>query len=292
MCDFLYREFGHLDKTVILANTEADNKLLDIMNYTGSARRAVDNLRAWTQTRFEAVSEARRANRGARLRVLHAFEISLVNLQFVKQGSMYHKTARVRQGERGWNALQDIVPHVSFDLLSYSAYEATNSPYETQRINVDAALTGQRLERDVRRIRKRAASSVSETGRRRFGRDFVMIGELGYPRERFDALPTGGVLPRLRSALAAARPRAVPTLCCGRFSTTQETATRPGASACWIGWDGYLDCGPRGSLQFSPELHRDSSGWGPGGLAGYAMTGSPPRLTEPPQASSDSSPPP
>ncbi len=210
LCDFLYREFGHLDKTVILANTEADNKLVDIMNYTGSAQRAVDNLRAWTQTRFEAVSEARRANRGARLRVLHAFEISLVNLQFVKQGSMYHKTARVRQGERGWNALQDVVPHVSFDLLSYSAYEATNSPYETQRINVDAALTGQRLERDVRRIRKHAASSVSETGRRRFGRDFVMIGELGYPRERFEVLPTGGVLPRLRSALEAAEAEGCP----------------------------------------------------------------------------------
>ena len=210
LCDFLYREFGHLDKTVILANTEADNKLLDIMNYTGSAQRAVDNLRAWMQTRFEAVSEARRANRGARLRILHAFEISLVNLQLVKQGSMYHKTARVRQGERGWNALQDVVPHVSFDLLSYSAYEATNSPYETQRIDVDTALTGQRLERDVRLIRKRAASSVSETGRRRFGRNFVMIGELGYPRERFEVLPTGGVLPRLRSALAAAEAEGCP----------------------------------------------------------------------------------
>ena len=213
LCDFLYREFGHLDKTVILANTEADNKLLDIMNYTGSAQRAVDNLRAWTQTRFEAVSEARRANRGARLRILHAFEISLVNLQLVKQGSMYHKTARVRQGERGWNALQDVVPHVSFDLLSYSAYEATNSPYETQRIDVDAALTGQRLERDVRLIRKRAASSVSETGRRRFGRNFVMIGELGYPRERFEVLPTGGVLPRLRERARGRRGRGLPLHC-------------------------------------------------------------------------------
>ena len=210
LCDFLYREFGGLDKTVILANTEADNKLLDIMNYTGSAQRAVDNLRAWTQTRFEAVSEARRANRGARLRILHAFEISLVNLQLVKEGPIYHKTAHVREGERGWNALRDVVPHVTFDLLSYSAYETTNSPYETQRINVDAALTGRRIERDVRLIRKRASASVSETGRRRFGRNFVMIGELGYPRERFDVLPTGGVLARLRSALAAAEAEGCP----------------------------------------------------------------------------------
>ena len=210
LCDFLYREFGHLDKTVILANTEADNKLLDVMNYTGSAQRAVDNLRAWTQTRFEAVSEAREANRGARLRIFHAFEISLVNLRLVKQGSAYHKTARVREGERGWNALHDVVPHVSFDLLSYSAYEATNSPFETQRINVDAALTRQRLERDVRRIRRRAAGSVSAAGRRRFGRNFVMIGELGYPRERFEVLPTGDVLPRLRGALAAAEAEGCP----------------------------------------------------------------------------------
>ena len=210
LCDFLYREFGQLDKTVILANTEADNKLLDIMNYTGSPDLAVENLRAWTQTRFEAVEQARLANRGARLRIFHAFEISLVNLRIAKQGSAYDKVAQLRQGGRGWNALNDIVPHVSFDLLSYSAYEATNSPYETQRIDVDAGLTRQRLERDLRLIRKRAAASVSDTGRRRFGRNFVMIGEVGYPRERFELLPTGGVLPRLRGALEAAAAESCP----------------------------------------------------------------------------------
>ena len=204
LCEFLYREFGQIDKTVILANTEADNKLLDIMNYTGSPDLAVENLRAWTQTRFEAVEQVRLANRGARLRIFHAFEISLVNLRIAKQGSAYDRVAQMRKGGRGWNALNDIVPHVSFDLLSYSAYESSNSPYETQRIDVDAGLTRQRLERDLQLIRRRAAASVSSVGRRRFGRNFVMIGEVGYPRERFEILPTGGVLPRLRGVLEAA----------------------------------------------------------------------------------------
>ena len=119
LCDFLYREFGHLDKTVILANTEADNKLLDIMNYTGSAQRAVDNLRAWTQTRFEAVSEARRANRGARLRILHAFEISLVNLQLVKQGSMYHKTRRRACGKANADGMRSRTSYPTSHLICF-----------------------------------------------------------------------------------------------------------------------------------------------------------------------------
>lgn len=210
LCNYLYREFGQLEKTVVLANTEADNKLLDIMNYTDSPQLAIQNLRIWTQTRFEALQQSRRANRDARLNILHAFEISLVNLRIVKQGTTYHKAARASRGGRSWNALSDVVPSVSFDLLSYSAYEATNSPYETQKIDVDPSLTRGRLQRDLQRIRRRAESSVSEVGLKRFGKNFVMIGELGYPRERFEPLATGGVLPRLRSALDAARDEGCP----------------------------------------------------------------------------------
>lgn len=205
LCDYLYRNFGQFEKTIILANTEADNKLLDIMNHTDSPELAIQNMRAWTRTRFEAVDQARRVNGSARLKIFHAFEISLVNLRIVKQGSMYRKVPRVPEGERSWNALSDVVPGTLFDLLSYSAYEATNSPYETQKIDVNPSLTRERLQRDVHLIRQRAGSSISSAGRRRFGESFVMIGELGYPRERFELLSTGGVLPRLRSALAAAQ---------------------------------------------------------------------------------------
>ena len=204
LCRYLYREFGQLDKTVILTNTEADNKLLDVVNYTDSPELALQNLSIWTQTRFDALDQVRRSHPDAQLNIFHAFEISLVNLKIVKQGTTYHKAARIPKGERHWNALKDIVPNISFDLISYSAYEATNSPYETQKIDISPALTKKRLQRDIQNIRSTAENSLSNFGRRRFGRNFVMIGELGYPRERFELLPTGGVLPRLRGALDAA----------------------------------------------------------------------------------------
>ena len=206
LCRYLYQEFGAADKTVIIANSEADEKMLDIMNYTGSPEMAVENIRRWTQTRFEAIRAARQAHPSARLRIFHAFEISLVNLRIAKQSRGYGKVPlpEPTQKRRGWNALNDVVPYVSFDLLSYSAYESTNSPFETRRPDVDPAGTGVRLERDLNLIRSKARDSVSPVGRGAFGDRFVMVGEVGYARDRFEHLPTGGILPRLRSALQAA----------------------------------------------------------------------------------------
>ena len=206
LCRYLYQEFGAADKTVIIANSEADEKMLDIMNYTGSPEMAVENIRRWTQTRFEAIRAARQAHPSARLRIFHAFEISLVNLGIAKQSRGYGKVPlpEPTQKRRGWNVLNDVVPYVSFDLLSYSAYESTNSPFETRRPDVDPADTGVRLERDLNLIRSKARDSVSPVGRGAFGDRFVMVGEVGYARDRFEHLPTGGILPRLRSALQAA----------------------------------------------------------------------------------------
>ncbi len=206
LCRHLYERFGDLDKTVIIANSEADEKLLDIMNYTGSPEMALNNIRRWTQTRFEAVRVAREAHTFARLRILHAFEISLVNLRIAKQSRGFGKAPFPEPAEkrRGWNALSDVVPHVSFDLLSYSAYESTNSPFETRQPDVDPAETGVRLKRDLNHIRSKARDSVSSTGREAFGDRFVMVGEVGYARDRFEHLSTGGILPRLKSALQAA----------------------------------------------------------------------------------------
>jgi hypothetical protein len=93
---------------------------------------------------------------------------------------------------------------VPFDLISYSSYESTNSPYETQNTDRPPFETIARLRRDLDRIRSVAAKSVSPAGRRRFGERFVMLGELGYARDRFEHLPSGPILPRLYFALRTA----------------------------------------------------------------------------------------
>jgi hypothetical protein len=93
---------------------------------------------------------------------------------------------------------------VPFDLISYSSYESANSPYETQNPDHPPAETGVRLQRDLDRIRTVARASLSPWGRKHFGERFVMIGELGYARDRFEHLPSGPLLPRLYSALRTA----------------------------------------------------------------------------------------
>jgi hypothetical protein len=198
LCEDLYERFGQSPKTVILTNSEADEKLLEIMNYTASPERAIENLVAWTNTRHRAIAAARRPH--ARLRIVHGFEISLVNLAIGPDGA-----GGFRKSPNGrWNALRDVVPRVRFDVLLNSTYESINSPYETQDINTDPALTGVRLRRDLDRIQRAARGSLSDTGRLLYGDRFIAAGELGFARDRFERLPTGGVLPRLMSALRAA----------------------------------------------------------------------------------------
>lgn len=185
LANWLLEKYGQLEKTVIFCNAEADDKMLEIMNYSGSPELAIRNLRAWQNARFRAVERARRAHPGARLKLMVAFEISLVNLKIaLKQGRF------VKDPKGRWNALRDVVPYVGFDLLSYSSYESTNSPYETGATNVAAGEVGTRLLRDLRMLQK----AVSKP---------VMIGELGIPYNVFDGLPSGGVEARLSSALKA-----------------------------------------------------------------------------------------
>jgi len=185
LAEMLLRDYGSLGKTVILANTEADDKLLEIMNYTGSPELAINNLCRWQNTRYRAILDARRRYPNARTKVLNAFEISLVNLKILRLHDHF-----VKHPQGTWNALADIVPKVRFDLLSYSSYESTNSPYETQNIDTPAAQTGVRLLRDLGKLREAVHTPV-------------MIGELGVPYDRFAGLKTGGALPRLASALDA-----------------------------------------------------------------------------------------
>jgi hypothetical protein len=181
----LYALLGNQNKTVIIANSEADSRLLDIANYTGSLPLAISNITAWQQARYNAIKAARAAHPNAKLRVLNAFEISLVNMGIDKSGARYTKVAG-----RGTNALRAIVPNVPFDLLSYSVYESTNSPYQTLAINTPPSDITARLLRDLA-ILGRATKKP------------IMIGELGFSRPAFDKLPTGGVNQRLAAAFAA-----------------------------------------------------------------------------------------
>ena len=199
LAEWLYARYGGRRMTVILANNETDEKLLDIADYTGSVELAAANLRAWLRARQAAVAAARVRYPNAALQLFHAVEISLVNLRLVAGVGGFRKAPRP-----GVNALSRVLPEIEFDLVSYSSYESTNSPYETQDPDAPPAAAGERLTRDLDRIREAARGSLSAAGRKRFGDRFVMIGEIGYSRDRFEHLAAGGVKPRLRASLRAA----------------------------------------------------------------------------------------
>jgi hypothetical protein len=200
LCELLYERWGDKAKTVILANHEADEKLMEILNYRDEPQAAIDALAAWTNARHDAIARVRERHPDAKLRVLHAFEIAAVNLHIRKEQYRYGKSARAG----GFNALDDVLPKIRSDLVSYSAYESVNSPYATQAIASPPEDIAPRLIRDLDRIRDAAQSSISAFGRAIFDDRFVMIGELGLARDRFEALPLGGVLPRFEIAFKAA----------------------------------------------------------------------------------------
>jgi hypothetical protein len=193
--------------------------MLEIMNYTGSPQLAVGNMIAWTQARDETIQQARAAHANARLHVLHGFEISLVNLSIVKTKELSSAPASsgrttdalsapglhfLKSPTGEWNALRNVVPRVHFDLLLYSAYESVNSPYQTHNTDVEPSQITSRLRRDLDRIREQSKAALSGTGKQLFGDRYVAVGELGFARERFEQLPSGGLLARLTTSIKAA----------------------------------------------------------------------------------------
>jgi hypothetical protein len=206
LCRWLYREFGAANKTIVIANNEADEKLLEIANYTANPALAIRNLTEWINTRHATIEAARNENPAARLHIVHAFEISLVNLRIASHNGRFIKTPieQVPPGAESWSALHNVVPNIKFDLISYSSYESANSPYQSQDPNAPPDETANRLTRDLNLIREAAQPSLSPYGAKQFGTNFVAVGELGYARDRFERLPTGGVLPRVYHALSAA----------------------------------------------------------------------------------------
>jgi len=200
----LFAQYGDQERTVILANNEADEKLMEILNYSGDSDLAVRNLVEWIETRQRAVEQVRAEHPQAKLRLLHAFEISVVNLRIAKVGRRYAKTV----SDGGFSALTHVLPQVKVDLISYSSYESINSPYETRDPDSPPNEVAVRLDRDLALIAQAASDSISPYGRSEFGENYVMIGELGFARETFERL--GGVLPRLYYALDTAVRRGCP----------------------------------------------------------------------------------
>jgi hypothetical protein len=191
LAELVLSRYGGSEKTVIVSNSEADSRLEEIADYTGSREIAIRNLTERQRTRYRAISEARAAHPEAKLRLLSAFEISLVNARIREgKGGDFVRGPGAKNADGGFNALHDIVPHVPFDVLSYSAYETTNSPYETANPDTAAKDVTARLVRDLSLLKQAAGKPI-------------MIGELGFARDLFDGLPTGGAEDRLRAALAA-----------------------------------------------------------------------------------------
>ena len=201
LCRTLFERYGDQERTFVVVNNEADEKLMEIANYTQSPQLGIKNLIAWINARQAAISSVREEYPEARLRVIHAFELSVVNLRIARIGGRFRKTAHAADGFR---AIDDVLPEIQCDLVSYSAYEATNSPYQTLHADTPPEQTGLRLRRDLERIAAAARGAISPYGRRLFGENSVMIGELGFARETFERLPTGGVLRRLQSAIDSA----------------------------------------------------------------------------------------
>lgn len=200
LCRLLYERWGGQAKTVILSNHEADEKIMEILQHSGGDIELVRrNLAAWMQARQAAVERVRAENPQAQLQLYNAFEISVVNLRIAKTAGRYQKTNIAA----GVTALEEVVPLIRTDLISYSSYESINSPYETRQPDAPEQIAG-RIERDLQAIYRAAVSSISPVGRARFGDKFIMLGELGFPREKFEPLPSGGVLARLETALKAA----------------------------------------------------------------------------------------
>lgn len=167
MVEWLYRNFGGLDKVILISNHEADEKLLEALNSAGRQELAVDNVVRDLDTRFRAVADGRREFPAARLKVFSGVEVSLWRLQLGRTAAgNYAKQAT------GMNALGAVLPRLSYDFVSFSAWE-------TVAQSDVAAVLSTALEE----IEKRTQSGLTIAGREFFGPRHVLLGEFGYARE-------------------------------------------------------------------------------------------------------------
>jgi hypothetical protein len=167
MVEWLCQNLGHLDKVILISNHEGDEKLREVLDSTGRPDLAVANLERNLRTRFQAVSAARARFPSARLKVLFGVEISLWQLKLHRDSS-----GKYVKGKQGLNALEAILPQLSYDFVSFSSWEVL------ARQDVEAAL-GEALED----IGKRTRGGLTPAGAKAFGPRHVLLGEFGYARD-------------------------------------------------------------------------------------------------------------
>jgi hypothetical protein len=200
---WLYRNFGSREKIVLISNHEADEKLLEVLNAGAGPELALKNLARDLETRFRAISEARRAFPSARLKVFCGAEISLWKLKLAPAGGqpqagMAISRRWVKAGQ-GWNALEAVLPRARFDFVSFSAWETVAQP------DVAAA-----LREALEDIGRRTRAQLSPAGRRFFGERHVAVGEFGYAREwKLGPKAEAGVAAFAAAAAAGVVPYAV-----------------------------------------------------------------------------------
>ncbi len=167
MVEWLYRNFGDRDKVILISNNEADEKLREVLNATGKPELAVGNVERDLQTRFQAVTDVREKFPSARLKVFSGVEISLWKLKLGRTA-----TGEFVKQNLGLNALEEVLPQVNYDFVSFSAWETMASK------DVHAALTEALAD-----IRMRTRRSVTAAGRAFFGQYHVLLGEFRFARE-------------------------------------------------------------------------------------------------------------
>lgn len=189
----LYREYAGSGKRFILSNWEGDNAV-----YCGAAYRyaaepefrdacdaaypeyyggntgpadSIVAMRQWFMARWEGIEQGRQRARSKGYRgvgVYSAPEISMV---------------RALQAAGLPSVLYDVIPHVPFDYISYSAWESINRPELAEALSADL-----------------------DTIRAVAGTEAIILGEIGFSEEHWGKQ----ALPRTAEAIQAAADWGVP----------------------------------------------------------------------------------
>ncbi|MCB1021126.1 MAG: hypothetical protein KDC27_14440, partial [Acidobacteria bacterium] len=90
LCELLYNRWGDSGKTVILANHEADEKLMESLNYDDDPQQAIATLVAWTNARHQPTAPIRGPPPDATPSLLQAFENATGHLH-IRQRQIHNR---------------------------------------------------------------------------------------------------------------------------------------------------------------------------------------------------------
>lgn len=170
---YLLRTYGDMPKTFVIQNWEGDWALRGSFDpATEPAAEAIAAMTRWLAARQRGVEQARGEFPSASARVFHACEVNLV-VQAMDRGKPSVTT--------------DVLPHLSVDLASYSAWDTKDSPAQFAKA-----------------LAFIASHKVPTTP---FGQRGVYVGEFGLPES--EASPEAS-LQRTRELLDIARQQRCP----------------------------------------------------------------------------------